>query len=346
VGNPVRARVAPDSEAYEKYLQGRFLYERRAPGDVAKSIQYFEEAVALDPDFARAWAALSGAYGLIITLGELPADPWRTKQRETALRATALDPASAEAESRLARYYFDVHDSAQGRVHSRRAFELNPNHPLVLGSLAGAATWNDDPATALEYYRKAAALDPLSATQRNNLAAGLGHAGLFDEAIGEYRVAQELGPGKSAEYELVIGQLHAASGRLDAAYASAMVLPEGLLRDQALALLHRAAGRENQAQAALARLVARSEHEHDTALAEVHAFRGDSDAAMAALEAAWNGLRSTPGVLEDRLWDFQVRLRISPLLRSMHGSPRFQALLIQRGSTGELARAARRDASD
>lgn len=326
-----RSTAPRNPEAYEKFLQGKFLYDRRAPGDARKAAQYFEEAVRLDPEYAKAWAALSGAYGLLIHAGEEPIEAGRAKQKEAAIRATTLDPQSAEAQFRLARYYFGVNEREQGRVHSRRAAELDPNNLLVIGGQAGTATWNNDPLTALPFYRRAAALDPLSTTQRANLAGALAHAGLYDEAIREYERAIELNPGKAAEFELQIGQLHVIQGRPDEAYASAQRLPEGAQRDRVLALLHRAPGREAEADAALARLVARSTREHDTALAEAYAFRGMSDAAIASLASAWTALQSRPEVPYDLPWDFQARLRVSSLLRPLHRDPRYQALVQHQG---------------
>ncbi|HXV41168.1 MAG TPA: winged helix-turn-helix domain-containing protein, partial [Steroidobacteraceae bacterium] len=323
----VRSIAPRNPEAYEKFLQGKFLYDRRAPGDSRKAAQYFEEAVRLDSGYAQAWAALSGAYGLLIHQGELPAEVGYPKQKEAAIRAATLDPLSAEAQVRLARYYYAVNERAQGRLHSRRAAELDPNNLLVIGGQAGTATWNNDPVTALPYYRRAAALDPLSTTQRANLASALAHAGLFDEAIREYGRAIELNPGKEAEFELQIGQLHVIQGRLDKAYASSQRLPEGAQRDQVLALLHRAPGREAEAEAALGRLVARAAREHDTALAESYAYRGMHEAAIAATASAWAALQSRPEVPYDVHWDFQARLRISPLLRPLHGDPRYQAVM-------------------
>jgi hypothetical protein len=108
-------------------------------------------------------------------------------------------------------------------------------------------------------------------------------------------------------------------------------VPPGAQRDRVLALLHRAPGHEAEAEAALASLVARAAREHDTALAEVYAFRGMQDAAIAALTSAWTALQSRPGSPYDRHWDFQANLRVSPLLQPLHGDPRFQAVVQHEG---------------
>ena len=60
-GEPPPAKL----DAYERFLQGQFFYNRRAPGDIERAVDEYKQAVALDPEFARAWAALAGAYSLL-----------------------------------------------------------------------------------------------------------------------------------------------------------------------------------------------------------------------------------------------------------------------------------------
>lgn len=329
-GGAHQDRKPPTPEAYEKYLQGKFFYDRRAPGDVERSVTYFEQAVALDPGYAKAWAALSGAYSLLIHSGDMPADAGWAKQKEAAIRATTIDPGLAEGHSRLARYYFEIGEREKGLEHSRRAAELDPEDPLVLGGQAGNATWQGEAERALALYRRLADRDPLSTVTSQNLAIGLLHAGFFDEAIQEFRKSQELNPGIGPEIERQIAQLHVIQGRFDDAYSSIERLPEGRERDRALALLHRVPGHRSEADTAFARLTASAPPEHDVALAEVFAYRGMRERALASLEAAWRAIQTD---MPQRRWNFyrfQIDMRTSPLLKPLADDARVQAILAER----------------
>ncbi len=135
--------------AYEKFLQGQFFYNRRSPGDIERAIADYKEAVALDPQYARAWAALAGAYSLQI--GQMDAAssaPLRALQGEAARTAVRIDPNLAMAQARLAQYLFHVARHQEGNEHLRIATSLDPEDPLVLGFAADDAIWNGDYALA------------------------------------------------------------------------------------------------------------------------------------------------------------------------------------------------------
>ena len=68
-GNDSAERPPASVEAHERFLQGQFHYNRRSPGDIERAVQNYKQAVALDPDYARAWAALAGAYSLLYDRG-------------------------------------------------------------------------------------------------------------------------------------------------------------------------------------------------------------------------------------------------------------------------------------
>ena len=93
----LRAPHVPASvEAYERFLQGEFHYNRRLPADLERAAEYYRQAIALDPAYARAWAALAGAYSLIIGEMDQPdTGELRRLQGEAARKAVELDPGLA-----------------------------------------------------------------------------------------------------------------------------------------------------------------------------------------------------------------------------------------------------------
>ncbi len=114
-GNDTTERPPASVEAHERFLQGQFHYNRRSPGDIERAIQNYKQAVALDPGYARAWAALAGAYSLLYARGESGRPHHlRDLQGEAARKAVELNPHLAVAHARLAQYYFQVQQRAQG----------------------------------------------------------------------------------------------------------------------------------------------------------------------------------------------------------------------------------------
>jgi TolB-like protein/DNA-binding winged helix-turn-helix (wHTH) protein/tetratricopeptide (TPR) repeat protein len=326
-GGESRARGPHSTAAYEHFLRGQELYNRRGPGDIRLATQMYEEAVALDPGFARAWAALSGAYNMLVLDGEIALATGRKLQGDAAHRAVELDPKLAVAHDRLARYYFNVDDEIKAREHARIARELDPQDPLVLGGQAGAATWREDHETALEFYRRVVDNDPLSALARLNLAAGLVATARFDEAIKEYRAIRNLNPALANDCDLRIAQLLVLERRLDEAESIVDRIPPGNLRDQALALLHRHPARGQAADAALARLVDGDAAQPSVAVAEIYAYRGMQPQSLAALESAHRRLQESPNFAPGPTWRFQIELRTSPFFASLRAQPRFRALV-------------------
>ena len=322
-----RGRAPSNLEAYERYLRGQVLYNRRGPGDLEQATRYFEEAVALDPAYARAWAALSGAYAMLVHYGHVPPERGLPLQRDAALRAVELDPELAVAQNRLARYYADVGDRARAREHSRIARELDPDDPLVLGGQAGIASRRSDHEAAVAFLRRAVATDPLSTMTRVNLATALSAAGRFDEAIKKSRTARELDPGRSVEMDWQIARLSLLLGQARQADAIVEGMPPGEFRDRALALLRELPGRRESADAALARVVKRQARAPGVDAAEIYAYRGMREEAIESLVAARNSLKAAPELPPEVSFRFQMDLRGSPFLAPLREDPRFRALI-------------------
>src|SRR5262249_32029369 len=104
LARPAPRRAATlSADAYDRYLPGRHICNRRSAGDLALARKHFEEAVRLDPDYARAWTALAGVY--FVSQYTDPDWPDRTKHwGDAAERGVTLDPESAEANVRAGQY--------------------------------------------------------------------------------------------------------------------------------------------------------------------------------------------------------------------------------------------------
>lgn len=322
------ASMPVNTQALEHFLRGQFLYNRRSPGDVERSAKYFDEAVAIDPGFARAWAALSGVYGLLAWDGQTFKNDLQVRQGDAARKAVELDPRLAVAHARLSRFYYDTQDFAKAEQHERQAAALDPNDPLVLGAAADDAVASGNLGNAVMLLRRAVARDPLSPTQRNNLANLLFADGRLDEAMAEFRGVRELNPAAGLDIDLEIFRILVLQRRYDAAQSAIEKLPAGNFHDQGAALLYEAPGRLAEADLALARLAAQPADTMDRIrLADVYAFRGMPEKAIALLQKERDRIEHEIDLRRPRIWDFQNELRVSFFLKPLHSDPRWTALM-------------------
>jgi len=325
-------RPRPSPEAYEKFLQGEFFYYRRGAGDIPRAMGYYEAAVSLDPNFARAWAALSGAYSMMTTQSA-PTDPsFEAKQGQAALKAVEIEPDLAFAHARLAMYYDQIGDSEKSATHRAIARKLDPNDPYVLVHEIERAIDRGDMAMAVEIQRGIVARDPLSGVNRSNLAVLLLADGRFSEALAEFRAVQEIRPAGDSEISNEIAHVLILLRRFDEARAEAAKVQEGEPRDQVLALLYAATAREREADEALARLVGAEDEIFDTVrIAEIYAYRGMADRAFAALMSLKQDLARKHGADSGHVWYLQHEARLSPFLKALHADSRWGSFLASSG---------------
>ncbi|MBD0395813.1 MAG: tetratricopeptide repeat protein, partial [Microcoleus sp. C1-bin4] len=135
-----------NSEAYQLYLKGRYYWNKRTTKDLDISFEYYQQAIAVDPNYALAYAGLADSY--TSNLGATPSKEKMVKAREAAANAVQLDDKLAEghaALSRVLRVYDYDFTAAEGEV--RRAIELNPNYaPAYAGYaslLAERGRWEE-----------------------------------------------------------------------------------------------------------------------------------------------------------------------------------------------------------
>lgn len=306
--------------AFERYLQGKYFFNRRGEADIPRAKEYFEQALQLDPGYARAWAGLAGVYQLARQQGlpgALPA--WR----EAVEQALALGPNLADSHVRAAQYYWWLGDRTTSNAHCERAIALNPSDPLVLGSAAGRAFARGHWSESIALQRRAVAVDPLSAIGRSNLGVFLMTLGEWEEAVTELEKARELSPTLN-RIDSDIARVQILRQRFDEALATVERIPAGPERDQCIALAYRAPGQQAAADAALARLVAKARGSErdptvDVAVAEVYAFRGDEDEALKWVTRALQQRTGRNWIREDVMQ--------SPFLRALHADARWQTLL-------------------
>ncbi|MBX3702311.1 MAG: winged helix-turn-helix domain-containing protein [Steroidobacteraceae bacterium] len=321
-GEAAERRVDPG--AYEHYLHGLYLRNRRGPGDLAAAERSFRVALEIDADYAPAWAALASVLMMRAFRESDGPTEGLERMREAVSRALALDPLLPEAQVRAAQYHFQTGDFERAREHWRRARELDPDHPLVLGMQGGLAIRRGDIGTALAVKRRIVMLDPVNATARNNLAWTLVRAGFDEEAERQLARAKELSPGNPT-FDRIEAELMILQGRFDEALGVADRLAPGALREQILAIATYGLGQTAAAEAAVERMRRFDDFELPRRIAEIHAVRGEVDQAFEWLVAARDAelaAAATPGERSRPL-----NVIDSLLLRALHDDPRWTEIV-------------------
>jgi serine/threonine-protein kinase len=189
-------RYTQDAEAYRLYLKGRFYMNKRTMEGIAKSIEFFQQAIARDPSYALPYAGLADAYVLVAFYGALPPKDILPKAREAATRALEIDERLAEAHALVAdvQYLFDW-DWEGAEKGFRRAIELNPNYPTAHQWYANYLTVLLRTKEACVEIARAEELDPLDPVISMDVGLTCHYtSGNYEKAIDQYRKVLELHP--------------------------------------------------------------------------------------------------------------------------------------------------------
>jgi TolB-like protein/DNA-binding winged helix-turn-helix (wHTH) protein len=288
---PDRARLARnrpvDPEAYDLYLRGRYFFNQRFQGDavptISKSVDYLEKAIARDPQFALAHAALGEAYGPFSHWAPIaPAEAVARSNRASA-RALELDPDLEQAHTARSTILERDWDWRGSEQELQRAIALNPGYTLARFWYSLLLSKQERFEEALEQTELGLAIDPFDPTLSSNNAAVLANLGRHEEAIARLRRFLELEPSSRGAHRTLAG-IYARLDRHEEAtreFESAG-LADGVARVRALqghtADLRRSLGELDGA--------AKRQYVSPVTFASVHATLGDKEQAFAYLTLA------------------------------------------------------------
>jgi TolB-like protein len=307
-------------EAHNAYLQGHFYFERRNLEDYLKSVGFFDQATRLDPDYALAYAERSEAWAWIGDLSsEKQKEAWAAAGSD-AEKAVAIDPYLAEAHAALGWVRFFIEwKFAEGLAELRRAQQLSPWNPTANDLMARVVVYLGQFEEAEKLARQAIELDPLSYQARTSLARILFTEGKLDEADASARKAAELQPTAAGSHRWqVLVAIQRGDG--EAALREARLEPNEGYRHFELALAHYVRGDRPAADAALAELIAKDRTFLAYQIAEVYAWRGETDKAFEWLQVSLDN--HDTGMLS---------LLINPLMRGLRQDARYKALVAKIG---------------
>jgi serine/threonine protein kinase/tetratricopeptide (TPR) repeat protein len=290
---PTRRAYDVNSDAYGRYLTARALVSRRSVQSAQKAVEYFQQVIAIAPDFAPAYAGIADAYAYMSlpTYGGEPVNSAQALMRTNALKALQLDPDLAEAHAAMGVVYARDLDWASSERHFQQAIALNPSLSQVYTSYSFFALRPLRKFGESERLLKIALQsDPLSLDVWREMAELYFTVGRYDEAIDLLERVRAVDP-QLPTADVVLARALACRGRVDEALAlydafesqkpvgarTDPRLPGGVPHYQAYAYVK--AGRRSDAE----RLAAENDR-YPYRATIIYAALGDRDRAFEALE--------------------------------------------------------------
>jgi TolB-like protein/Tfp pilus assembly protein PilF len=273
-------------EAYEDYLLGRQHMVNRTSDGLAKAIDYFQQAIALDPNFAMAYVGLSDTYQLQFWYSGLPEEEMLPKAEAAINKALALDDKSGEAYASLGLLKGGREHLDGAEVAYQKALALNPNYAMSYhwyGNLLHD-TGRSKEASAL--FQKALVLDPHSMIINYMVAYYHAMFGRFDEAMAQMEKVIEIDPasthgygGKARLYWWVYGRLDEAVPWIRKAISLDLKNPNG---SAFLGYLYLELGDDKQAECWINRAIKLGPENYwpNFSMSYLHAYRNELDQAL------------------------------------------------------------------
>ena len=309
-------RETANPQAYELGLRGGFYAFKGGKENWLKAVEYFNQAISVDPDYARAYARLSMTYG---TLG------FRSKSMAAAEKALELDENLAEGHLAMANLYRDAWEWAAAEAKYKHAIELNPNLTRARNEYSDFLSYMGRSEQALVEIQRSRELDPLNFHTNISLSTILFFARRYDEALIQTKKTLELDQSFGFAYA-TLGLIYTAKGMYQEAIDAFEELNHlgGIdpVTQIYVGAAYVGAGERGKARAILKRLETSKENFSPFELAVLYTRLGEREKAFASLEKAY---------VEH---DPQLRyLGVEPLYDPLRSDPRYQDLLRRVGFT-------------
>ena len=289
------AHKQPNTEGYDLYLKGRYFLNRKTQVDAQRATDYFQQALAKDPNDAMAYAGLADSYSsLVFPLGAVAPREVMPKAKEAALRALAIDNALGEAHASLAyiTFFYDW-DWAAAEREFKRALELNPNnadtHHWYSHFLMGQGRVEE----SLTQSKRALELSPFDMLFNVHLGWHNLYARQYDQALEQIEKAIEMDENFAQAYPwrgLILEQQGKYAEAIAAFQKAINLFPGGSSVAKAeLAHAYAVSGDREAAQKIIAELqeLAKTKYVSSFQIAAIYAGLGEKDEVFAWLEKAF-----------------------------------------------------------
>ena len=310
-------------EAHNLYLKGRYHWNLREESAIVTGIEFFRQAIAEEPRYARAYAGLADSYAMLGIYGSRRPQEAMPQASEAAEKALTLDSSLAEVyvSRALVRSHFDW-DFDRAEADFRQALECDSwyataHQQYAMACLIPQARFDD----AFEQLRRARGLDPLSLPIHTSLGLAFYFSRQFEASAAEFDRVLEVGDA-FVRIHMFLGQVYEALGDLDAALVQMLTAVDRAAGAPAvtssLGRIYALLGHHDHARSLLDRLQAmgRKRYVSPVLLSQVHLALGQHDLALLSLEEAWRERAS------DLIW-----LGVHPLFDAVRKEPGFHSLL-------------------
>ncbi|WP_353069710.1 tetratricopeptide repeat protein [Tunturibacter empetritectus] len=315
-------RPTENQEAYSAFVKGRYYWNKRTNEGMMKGLEYFREAIRMDPNFAEAYEGVADSYAALGLYAAIPPQEAFPAARDAANKALRMneDLADAHATLGLIDFYYDWNGPA-AQNEFQRAFDVNPNYAM-------AHSWNAENLAAMGRFpealveaRRAVEEDPLSLSVNSNAGWTFCLAGHYEEAIQTLNKAIDIDPSFPRTH-FRLGDVYETRGLYDQAiteFTHAVQLSGGdVYYTAGLGHAYAMAGRTREAREILVTLLNKSAHQY------VPAF------AMAMIYAGLRENGQALNWLEKSSADHSTSMayvKVDPTLNGLRSDPRFGELL-------------------
>jgi eukaryotic-like serine/threonine-protein kinase len=322
----VSKRYTGNPAAYDEYLRGRFVWTRDGHRNCDEAIQYYRNAIELDPEFALAYAGMADCYNMMGSYSEMPPSGAFPAAREFAEKALSLDESLAAAHIALA-YTLQNYDWnwTEADRRYRRGFELEPSHATGRYWYGGFLMLVERFDEAIRERRMAHELDPLSIVFRTGQGTPYLLARDYNAAITRYKRAIRIDPTFAQAHRSLAWAYLFKGGLIEEALEEigvALTLSnEDPMSSTLLAYASAAAGNEEQARAILKWIEEDSRsYVSPYDVATVHVALGEYEEALDNIEEAIRQRSSRV-----------TAMKVDPALDPLRDDPRFRRLLARTG---------------
>jgi len=292
--NLMAQRPTQNPEAYQLYLQGRFYWNRRTIGGINKAIDYFEQAIAKDPNYALAYSGLAGSYfSMARNSAALSPKEAGAKARRAAEKALELDPSLGEAHASMGLVLLMFEwDFSGAERQFQRAIDLNPSYPEAHQWYAELLWATGRYEEAVKEIRKALELEPFTPILNVNLGMALMFGKHIAEAEQVFRKTLDMDPSFPIAHQ-GYAQVLILQKKFDEAVAESektvQSIPESSYYRGYLGYALAKAGKTQEARKILGELTeeAKTKYVSWMGIANIYAGLGEKDHAFAALELAY-----------------------------------------------------------
>ena len=311
-----------DPAAYALFLQARQISRQGTASSWDQSIDLYQRALAIDPEYAAAWTDLADVYSRQTNKALRPVNEGNALIREAAGKALEISPEYAPAHAVLGRSTLNLEgDLPAAARHIERALVLAPGNTDILFEAAMLVRSLGRIEECISFQEEAVTRDPVNPVGHYRLGLSYLWAGHLDEAIESERIALGLSPGRiGVQYAIGVALLF--KGEPEAALEIMHQESDEGWRANGRALAHHELGQARESDAALTKLIEGWEEGAAYNIAYILAFRGEADRAFEWLDKA--AKYKDPGLTD---------IPIQPLFTNIHSDPRWLPFTISIGKS-------------